>query len=137
MQPNDVGPLGVRDVIALIAKRLAPLCEHLRRVDELHLTPPLRMLAVGENPNVCTDACVEEKLVRQADDRLHPVVINHPAPNLTLPRSRPAGEEGRAVEDDRHPRAAILRTLPLGDHMLQEPQAPVINAWQTGAKPTI
>ncbi len=64
-------------------------------------------LAVGEDPEVGGDAGVVEELVGQRDDGLEPVVLDDPPADLGLARAGRAGEQRRAVEDDREPRAAL------------------------------
>src|SRR5205085_3030927 len=75
-----------------------------------------------------------EELVRQRDDGLQPVVLNDPAPYLALTRSRPTGKQRRSVQDNRQPGAALLRRLPLRDHVLQEKERAIVDARPSGAE---
>ena len=103
VEPGDLGDLVGRDLLALLAQALAHLHEQLAGVDELHLAAPFGALAVGDDPEVGRDAGVVEELIGQRDDGFEPVVLDDPAADLRLTRTGRAGEERRAVEDDRQP----------------------------------
>ncbi len=45
-----------------------------------------------------------------------------------------AGEQRRAVEHDRQPGAALVDRLHLRDHVLEEQERPVVDAWEPGAE---
>ena len=52
-------------------------------------------------------------------------------------RAGRAVEQRRAVKHDRQPRAAILGSLHLGDHVLQEQERAVVDPRQPGAEPSV
>ena len=56
----------------------------------------------------------------ERDHGLQPVVLDDPPADLRLARAGGAGEERGAVEHDRQTRAAILHSLHLRDHVLEE-----------------
>ena len=64
VEAGDLVDLRARDLLALLAERLAHLHEQLAGVDELHLAASLRGFAVGDDPEVGRDAGVVEQLVR-------------------------------------------------------------------------
>src|SRR6266545_5468599 len=133
---GDLGDLLRADQLALFAEALAHLDPQFAGVDELNLAAACGALAIREDPEVGRDAGVVKELVRQSDDRLQPVVLDDPAPDLRLPRPCSSAEQRRAVEDDREARSALLHGLHLGDHVLQEQEAAVVDAWQARTEPT-
>ena len=92
------------------------------------------LLAVGQHPDVGGDAGVVEELLRQGDDGFQPVVLQNPAADFALAAAGIAGEERRAVHDDGHAAAALVRRLHPAEHVLQEEQLPVADARQAGAE---
>src|SRR6266540_2211789 len=83
---GDLGDLLRADQLALFAEALAHLDPQFAGVDELNLAAACGALAIREDPEVGRDAGVVKELVRQSDDRLQPVVLDDPAPDLRLPR---------------------------------------------------
>src|SRR5579884_757279 len=69
-------------------------------VDELNLPFAPFLLTVGDNPDVGADAGVVKHLLRQGNDRLEPVVLDDPFPDIALARARAPGEQRGAAEDD-------------------------------------
>ena len=116
--------------LALAAQALPHLLPEAAGVDQLHLALAVRGLAVADDPDVGADAGVVEHVGRQADDRLDQVVLQHVAADLALARSRAAGEQRRAVQDDAEPAAAILGRAHLRDQVQQEQQRAVADARQ-------
>ena len=55
---------------------------------------------LGDEPNIGEDAGVVEKLVRQGDDGVEPVVLDDPASDIGRAGTGIAAEQGRAIEDD-------------------------------------
>ena len=88
---------GSASVAVLGAQVLAQRLEPLGGVDELHLAPAVRRLAVAEHPDIGRDAGVVEHVERQGDDGLQPVVLDDPAADVALALSGVAGEERTAV----------------------------------------
>jgi hypothetical protein len=70
VQPGDLVDLPGADLAPRLAQRLAHLHEARARVDELHFAAALLGLAVGQQPDVRSDARVVEELLGQRDDRL-------------------------------------------------------------------
>ena len=133
-QPGDVG---FAQLVALVVEALLHLLEEARAVDQLHLASPLLRLAVGDEPDVGEDAGVVEKLVRQGDDGVEPVVLDDPAPDIGRAGPGIAAEQGRAIEDDGDlgALAALLRrVLHLRDHVLKEQQRAIIDRRQPRAE---
>ena len=127
--------VAVADLVALVAQALAHLDEEAAGVDELDLAFALRLLAVGEHPDVGRDAGVVEKLVRQGDDRLEPVVFDDPAADLALAAAGVAGEQRRAVEDDRDRGCRPARGARILESMCcKKEQRAVVDARQPGAE---
>ncbi len=56
-------------------------------------------LAVGQHPDVGSDAGVVEEVERQGDDGLQPVVLDQPTADVALALAGVAGEQGGAVVD--------------------------------------
>ena len=122
--------------LALVAEALAHLLKHVHRVDELDLAFTRRELLVGDNPDIGGDAGVVEKLVRQGDDGLQPVILDDPASDFTLARACTPGEQWGAIEDHRKARGfAVL--MELGDHMLEEEEGAVRDTRQACTKTTL
>ena len=117
-------------LLRLLPRLFFILHEELAGVDELDLALALRLLAVGEHPDVGGDAGVVEELVGQGDDGLQPVVLDDPAADVALAAAGVAGEERRAVEDDADAAAAVLGRAHLGEHVLEEEQRAVVDARQ-------
>src|SRR5690606_27576265 len=127
---GDLIDMLLAELVPLLSQRPPHLLIKVNRVNELDLALPLRTLAVGQDPDVRCDARVVEKLVRQGNDCLQPVVLNDPAADLTLPGSSVTGEERRAVEDDGKPAPTVFR-VHLRNHVLQEEQRPITDPGQT------
>ncbi len=116
---------GLGHVAALVPQGFPHLLEPVRGVDELDLAAPLRRLVVVQHPDVGSDPGVVEHLRGQADDDLQQVVLQDVAPDLRLPTPRPAGEQGRAVEDDPDPGAALPGVAHLADEVHEEQQGAI------------
>ena len=105
-------------------------------INELNFALAVRLLAVGDEPDIGADAGVVEHLFRQGDNSLKPVVLNHPFANLALSAAGTAGKERRAVKNNGQTRAVLvllgLVRLKLAEHMLQEEQRAVVHPWQAG-----
>jgi hypothetical protein len=121
----------------LLAKALAHLRPHLAGVDELDQPLALRLLAVGEQPHVAGDAGVVEELLGQRHDRLEQVVFEDPPPDVALARPGGAGEQRRAVVDDRDPRPAVAGLAHLRHQVHQEQQLAVGLAREPRAEPPV
>jgi hypothetical protein len=125
---SDVGDLPDvrrRDFAALVAQALAHRRPEVRRVDELHLAPARRRLAVREHPHVGRDAGVVEKLLRQRHQRVEPVIFEDPPADFALAAAGVPGEQRRAVHHDGDVAAALARRVHAREHVLQEEQLPV------------
>ncbi len=62
-------------------------------------------------------------------------MLQHVAADLALAAAGVAGEERRAVHDDREPRAAVLRVLGVREQVQQEQELPVTDPRQAWAEP--
>lgn len=51
------------------------------------------LLVVRNNPEVSIDACIVEKLIRQGNYRLKPIVFNNPAADFAFARADAPCEE--------------------------------------------
>ena len=132
VEAGDLGDLVGCDLLSLVAEGLAHLHPLVAGVDELDLAPALGALAVGEHPEVGGDAGVVEELVRQGDDGFEPVVLDDPAADLGLAGAGSPREERRAVEDDGEAAPAFFGRLHLGEHVLEEEEAAVVDPGQPG-----
>ena len=92
--------VGFGQFVALVVEALLHLLEEACAVDQLHLAAPLLRLAVGDEPDIGEDAGVVEQLIRQSDDRVEPVVLDDPTPDVGRAGPGVAAEQRRAVEDD-------------------------------------
>src|SRR6218665_2522491 len=90
----------IADAAALVTQALFHRHPVVAGVDELHLALAVRLLAVGQRPDVSTDAGVVEKLLGERDDGLEPIVLDDPAADLRFAPASIPGEQRRAVEDD-------------------------------------
>ena len=86
-----------REFAVLLAEILAQRLEPLAGVDELQLALAVRGLFVGQHPDVGGDAGVVEKVERQCDDGLEPVVLDEPAADVAFALPRIASEQRAAV----------------------------------------
>src|SRR6188472_4230887 len=127
---DELADLLVRELLALLPQALAHLHPRGAGIDELHLAASLRTLAVRDDPEVGRAAGVVEELVGKRDDGLEPVVLDDPAADLRLARARRAGEERRAVEHNRDPRASLLGRPHLREHVLEKKEAAVVDPRQ-------
>src|SRR2546426_8577233 len=125
-----------RDFSSLVAQTRAHRDPEAARVDELHLSLALALLPVRENPNISGNACVVEELLRHGDERFQPVVLQDPAADFALPATSIAGEQRRAVHDDRNAAAALIRVLHPPQHVLKEQQLPVADAREPCPEPS-
>src|SRR5688500_10813234 len=91
----------------------------------------MRLLAVGNDPDVGQDARVVEHLIRQADDRVQVVVFDDPAPYLRLSGPRVSAKQRRAVEYDADAGAFVLWLPHLANHVKEEQQCAVRDTRQT------
>ena len=119
----------------LVAQAFPHLAEEVHGVDELNLSLASAAFSVGDDPDVRADARVIEELIGQGDNGFEPVVLDDPTPDLALARPGRAGEQWRAVEDDRQPRAGAV-VLELGDHVLKEEERAVADPRQARPEPT-
>ena len=124
-----------RDLAAFVAQALAHLAPRTTEAS-MSWTLPLarRRLAVGDHPDVGRDAGVVEELLRQRDQRFEQIVLQDVAADLALAAAGVAGEQRRAVHDDRDARAAFLRVLRMRQHVQQEQELAVADARQTRAR---
>ena len=81
-----------RNLIFLIAQSFTQLFEESRCVNQLNLAFALRTLILGEDPDVCSDACVIKQIGGQRNDGFNQIAFQHPASNLTLAGSCSTGE---------------------------------------------
>ena len=72
---------------------------HWVAVDQLNVALPMFRLPVCQEPHISGDAGVVEHVERQCDDGLQPVVLDDPAPDVTLTLSGVPGEKGTSVVD--------------------------------------
>ena len=100
---------------------------------KLDLPAPGRRFAVGQQPHIGLNAGVVEQVGRQGDDRLDPIVLQHPAADFAFARIGAAGEERRAVHDDADARAGLI-IAHLRNHVLEEKQLAVGDARQARAE---
>ena len=132
----------LQHVCRLLGRNLTPLVAeapaHRRPerggVDELHPAPSLGRLPVADQPYVGGDAGVVEELFGERDQRLQEIVLQDEAADLALAAPRVAGEERRAVHDDRDARAAFVRRLRPREHVEEEQGLAVADARQPGAE---
>jgi hypothetical protein len=73
----------------------------MRGVDELHFAFACGHLPVGDDPNVGSDAGVVEKLLGKRDQSFEQIVFQNVPADFTFAAAGIAGEERRAVHDDR------------------------------------
>src|SRR5262245_38479383 len=94
--------------------------------------------AIGDDPDVGSNAGVVKHLLRQSDDSFEPIIFDNPFANLTFPAACPTGEKGRAVKDDSSWRAAslLIELVKFANHVLQEKQRPIVPPAQAGPKAT-
>src|SRR5207245_7878552 len=89
-------------------------------------------------PDIGTNAGVVEHLLRQGNNGLEPVLLDDPLANVALARTRAAGEQRGAAEDDRQTGTVLVlrRThgLELADHELEEEQRAIVHARQPSAE---
>ncbi len=97
-------------------------------VDELHAALPVGGFAVAQQPDVGGDAGVVEHVQRQGDDRLQPVILDDPAPDVALPLAGIAGEQRRTVVDLGDAAAQRRLVLHLRQQIGQEHQLAVRRA---------
>ena len=102
----------------------------------MHLAAAFDRLAIGEEPDIGLDAGIVEEVGRQSDDRLDPVMLQHPAPDLALAAAGTACKERRAIHDNADARAGLVITH-LGNHVLQEEKLAVGDARRASTKAAI
>lgn len=134
---HDALDVGLAQFLALGAERLPHLLVELGGIDELDLALALRLLVVGDDPNVGRDAGVVEHVGGQGDDGFQPVVLDDPAADLRLARARAADEKRRAIEHDANAAATFGLGPHLRDEVQQEEQAAVGHARQARAEPPL
>ena len=83
---------GVADAAAFVAEALFHLQPEVAGVHELDFSFPFLFLPVGQQPKVGGNAGVVEKLLRQRDNRLQPVVFDDPAADFRLATAGVTGE---------------------------------------------
>jgi hypothetical protein len=125
---DDLPRLSKRDLPALIAKAPAHLHPERGRVDQLHLALARRRLAVGDEPHVGRDPGVVEELLGQCDQRFEQVILQNESADLALAADGIAGEQRRAVHDDRDARAAFPGVLRVREHVQQEEQLAIADS---------
>ena len=126
--------LCLADLPPFVAQALAHGHPKVGGVDQLHLTLPFCRFAIAQHPDVGGDAGVVEELLRQGNERVEQVVLQHETPDLALAAAGVAGEEGRPVHDDGHAAAAGVGRLHVGDHVQQKEQLAIADARQAGGK---
>ena len=129
-QPQDVTLAFEGDLAALGTQALAQRRPERRGVDELNLAAAHGPFAVRNHPDVGRDSRVVEELLGQRDQGFEQVVLEDPAANLALAAAGVAGEERRAVHDDRHSRPALGRPLDVRHHVQQEQELAVADPRQ-------
>ena len=102
----------------------------LGSVDQLHLAFAVVGLLVGQKPNVGSDACVIEDVVRQLDDGIHQVILNQIATDIALATTRIARKQRRPIVNGGHATALRLelQRLHLVDFFEHKQQLPVRSA---------
>lgn len=85
-----------------VADALAAFLEALGGVDEQHVVAVLRRLGLAEQPDIGGNARVVERVARQLDDRVKPIVFQHLAADAVLAAPGFALVERARVLDDRH-----------------------------------
>ena len=124
----DAVDVGLGQLAVLLAQVLAQRLVPLGGVDELHLAPPVRGLAVAEHPDVGGDAGVVEHVQRQGDDGLEPVVLDDPAADVALALAGVAGKQRGAVVHLGDAAAELRVLLHLAEHVGQEQHLAVAGA---------
>ena len=82
--PRDLLNVRVRQLLPLAAEALSRLLPHPAGVDELNGPSPIQRLPIAHDPHIRADACVVEHVGRQADDRLHEIVLEEMPADLAL-----------------------------------------------------
>ena len=92
-----------RDLPPLVAEAAAHLDPKRGRVDQLDLAPARRRFAVCHHPDIGRDPRIVEKLLGQRDQGFEQIILKNEAADFALAAAGVAGEERRAVHDDRDP----------------------------------
>ena len=97
----------------------------------MHLAFAVFGLLVGEQPNIGSDACVVEDVVRQLDDGIHQVILNQIATDVALAAARIARKQRRPVVNGSHAAALglELQRFHLVDFFEHKQQLSVGSAW--------
>src|ERR1700677_925096 len=92
--PFNPPPMRIGHAIALAAEGFRLFLKLLARVDEHNVPLVADRLVISQQPDVGEDTGVVEKLVREHDDGVEPVVLQNPAADLAFARSAIAIGEG-------------------------------------------
>lgn len=96
-----------------VADALAALLEALGGIDQQHVVAVLRRLGLAEQPDIGGNARVVERVARQLDDRVKPIVFQHLAADAVLAADERArlgdavGERVELLPVTRHARVGI------------------------------
>ena len=134
---GQCGNVVFTDLVAFVVQALLHPAEKAGAVDQLHRAFAFRNLPVGHEPDVGVDTGIVEKLVRQSDDGVQPVIFDDPAPDVGRAGPGIPAKERRTVEDDGDlgTLAPILRRgMALGEHLLQKQQRTVVDRRQARAE---
>ncbi len=137
IQAHQLADLILGNVLPLAAQRLAHFGVVLAAVDQLHLALSRSGLVVAEYPHIGGDAGVVEHVGGQRDDGFDQIVLQQVAANLRLTRTRAAGKQRRAVEDDADARATVARVTHLADQVQEEQQRTVGHPWKARAEAAV
>ncbi len=94
----DPSTVRCSNAISLVPKRSRLLLELLAGVYQHHLAAVICRLVIAKQPDIGKYASVVEKLVRQHDDGVEPVVFKDPAADLDSPDAQSPFERGEPLK---------------------------------------
>src|SRR5262249_1170556 len=97
---SDLVNMRVGEFVALVAKALFHLLEMPRTLDQLPLAAPVLRFAVSDQPQISVNARIVEKLIRQRDDGVEPIVLDDPTADIAFAGAGITGEQRRPVKDN-------------------------------------
>ena len=122
---TDAADILLGEFAILFTEVLAQGLEPLGCVDELHLALSMLGFSIGEHPDIGGNAGIIEKIERERDDGLQPVVFDDIAADIALALPCIAGEKGGAVVYLGDPAAKRCLVVHLGGHVGEEEHLPV------------
>src|SRR5579883_1767734 len=123
-----------RDFASFIAHAFAHRIPEIARIDKLNLSLALLSLTIRQHPHISRDPGIIEKLLGQSNNRLQPVVLQNPAPDLALPAASISGKERRTIHHNRDLRTFLIRIVHMRQHDLQEEELSIADTRQARAK---